>query len=252
VSEAGRATLEAHRAILGRRPELTAVYHAWFERLLAALDGRRPLVEIGAGPGLLKTSRQGVIATDRVALPWLDAVCDAGALPFREGTVGGLLLVDVLHHLPRPCRFLAEAARVLAPGGRIAAIEPWITPLSYVLYRWFHHERCRLGVNLDAPFGADDKAEMEGDAAIPFRLLGRLPALGLPLRLIALERFLALPYLATLGFKVQRPLPPALFRLARGLERGVNPWLWPLAATRAILIVEKVAGAERAPIPRRA
>jgi SAM-dependent methyltransferase len=249
VSEAGRAALQVHRAILRTRPELTAIYHGWFDRLLAALDGRRPLVEIGAGPGLLKSSRAGIVATDRVVLPWLDLVCDAGTLPFRSGSVGGLVLVDVLHHLPRPYRFLAEATRVLAPGGRIAAIEPWITPLSYVLYRWFHHERCRLGVNLEEPFGTGAKEELDGDAAIPFRLLRRLPALGLPLRLVALDRFLALPYLATCGFKVRRPLPPTLFRVARGLERAVNPWLRPLAATRAILIIEKLADGARAPSP---
>src|ERR1700730_10291859 len=107
---------------------------------------------------------------------------------------------------PRPLVFRAEAARFLRPRGRVAMIEPWITPSSWVLYRYFHHEDCRLGVDLTRPFGGDDKAALDGNAAIPYLALARVREGRLPLRLLRAEPFIGLPYLVTFGFQVGRPL----------------------------------------------
>ena len=48
--------------------------------------------------------------------PWHDREVSAEALPFADGSVGALVLFDVLHHLPSPRRFFDEAARVLRAG----------------------------------------------------------------------------------------------------------------------------------------
>jgi len=42
---------------------------------------------------------------------------DAEQLPFRDNTFDGVVSMDVLEHLPHPDRCIAEAARVLRPGG---------------------------------------------------------------------------------------------------------------------------------------
>ena len=63
---------------------------------------------------------------------------------------------------------------------------------------------------------------------------------GLPLHLVRAEPFVGLPYLATFGFKVTRPLPVLLQRVARAGERAVAPltrWL----ATRIFVVLEKPA-----------
>jgi SAM-dependent methyltransferase len=189
-----------------------------------------------------------VVLTDVIVLPWVDLACDAAALPFRSGALGGMMMVDVLHHLAKPLLFLAEAARVLRPGGRIAAIEPWISPCSYVMYRWVHHERCRLNVDLACPFGDDSKGALEGNAAIPYKLLRGMKGLDLPLRVVEVDRFLALPYLVTFGFKLRRPLPGVAVRLAEMLERVANPVLRGLAATRVMVLLERVEGRSSASV----
>lgn len=234
------ATLAQHRAAWQARPELRSVYREWFDRLLAAVAARRPVVEIGSGPGFFKERAPSLVATDVVPGLSVDVRCDADVLPFRSASVGAIVMVDTLHHLLRPLDFLAEAARVLKPGGRLAMVEPWITTPSWVLYRFFHHEECRLGVDVARPFGSDAKAALDGNAAIPYLLLARLRGAGLPLHLVRAEPFVGLPYLATFGFKVRRPLPGLVQTLARGGEAALHP-LARWVATRIFIVIEKLA-----------
>lgn len=48
---------------------------------------------------------------------------DAGTLPFRDGSVDAVVIVDALHHFPSANTAIAEAARVLAPGGVLVVRE---------------------------------------------------------------------------------------------------------------------------------
>lgn len=48
----------------------------------------------------------------------------AEALPFEAASFDQVILRDLVHHLPEPESFVAEAHRVLAPGGRIDLLEP--------------------------------------------------------------------------------------------------------------------------------
>src|SRR5262249_9315041 len=137
-----------------------------------------------------------------------------------------------------PLAFLAEAARILRPGGRLAMVEPWITPPSWVLYRFFHQEDCRLGVDLERPFGAAPKAALDGNAAIPYLALARARRDGLPLRVLRAGPCRGLPSPAPCAFRVRRPPPRAWAALGRAGEpvpRPARRWL----ATRALVVLEK-------------
>lgn len=48
---------------------------------------------------------------------------DGARLPFRDEAFDRVLVVDALHHIPEPEAALAEAARVLADGGRLIVEE---------------------------------------------------------------------------------------------------------------------------------
>jgi sarcosine/dimethylglycine N-methyltransferase len=64
---------------------------------------------------------------------------DAQALPFRAGRFAAVISQEGLLHVPDKRRVLAECARVLAPGGRIAFTDWIATP------RLGDNERVRLG-----------------------------------------------------------------------------------------------------------
>ena len=167
-----RERLDEHRRVWADKPVLAQVYGVWFEALLSELPPGRAL-EVGAGPGFLReyARRQrpdlAWIAADLIPAPWNDLAADALGLPLLGGTVGSVVGLDLVHHLASPRRFFQEAARVLSPRGRIAVVEPWVTPLSFPIYRWLHEEGCTLGLDPWDPFAlkeGETKIAFEGDA----------------------------------------------------------------------------------------
>jgi SAM-dependent methyltransferase len=228
-----------HREIWALRPELRSVYRGFFDTMLRAVGERRPIVELGAGPGFFHEYCPESIASDVIFTPWVNVVCDGCRAPFRDASAGAVAMLDVIHHLPKPLDFLSEMARILQPGGRLVAIEPWITPPSYLLYRYFHHEDCALSIDIADPFRSTGKQAFDGNAAIPYRLVQsqrERPVAGL--KLIRCEPFVGLAYLATLGFKRRQSVPAGLIRFAGQCERIAGP-IGRLASTRALLVWEK-------------
>src|SRR6202008_949349 len=77
-------------------------------------------------------------------------------------------MVNVLHHIEHPLDFFREAARVLRVGGRIIAIEPAITPVSFAFYRFMHPEPVVMSAD-PLSSGAPDPARdpYDSNQAIP-------------------------------------------------------------------------------------
>jgi SAM-dependent methyltransferase len=241
-----------HRRIWQGKPLLRDVYQVWFDALLAEVPPRGRVLEPGAGPGLLadyaRAHAPGLawVAADILPAPWNDLAADGLRLPFRDATFDAVVMLDVVHHLSRPARFFAEAARVLRPGARLAVVEPWVTPLSYPVYRWLHEEGCRLSRDPWAPFGTDvgePKDAFEGDASVVWGLVRRTPAarwaeLGFgPPRTRVLNGF---AYLASLGFRPGALLPRALVRPLVRLDTLTRA-LAPATGLRVLAIWERTA-----------
>ena len=239
--------LHEHRRLWLSKPVLARVYAPWFDALLAATPPGSRVLELGAGPGFLEPAARDRrpdlrwFASDLHAAPWNDLAADAGRLPLAGASVDAVLGLDVLHHLPDPAAFFRESARVLRTAGRVALVEPWITPLSWVVYRFFHQEDCRLSVDPWRPFPGPGKDSFDGDAAVPWRIVrGTPPPAWRELGLLAprVVRLNAFGYVLSLGFRPASLLPAALAGPMAALDGAARAFA-PLTALRALLVWEK-------------
>jgi SAM-dependent methyltransferase len=128
------------------KPLLQKIYTGFYQRILQHIDLTigGAVIELGSGIGNLKAHLPGAVCTDLFPNSWLDLVCDAYHLPFRDHSVSHLILFDVFHHLERPRAFFNEARRVLTSHGRVILFEPFISLASYPVYGLLHHEPVAL------------------------------------------------------------------------------------------------------------
>jgi SAM-dependent methyltransferase len=228
------ARLLEHRQIWASKPVLAAIYGVWFDAILSELPRGARVLEVGAGPGFLaehaRRARPDLrwLSSDLLPTPWNDVAANALRLPVRASSVDAVVGLDFIHHLAHPADFFRETARVLVPGGRVVAVEPWITPLSYPVYRFLHHELCRVGLDpWDAFPGGTSKDAFDGDSALVSALARRTPAarwreFGLePPQVRTMNAF---AYLMSFGFKRGSLLPAS----------GVPAMLWLDQATGAL------------------
>jgi SAM-dependent methyltransferase len=130
--------------LIRKRPLLAYCYKIWYQLLLDDPSVRKAgpgaiLLELGSGGSQLKALEPRVITSD-VAPGIAERVIDARSLPFTDGTVDAIFMTHVFHHIPDIRKFLAEATRVLRPGGSVGLIEVAATPLARILFRHFHPE----------------------------------------------------------------------------------------------------------------
>jgi SAM-dependent methyltransferase len=131
--------LRRHQIVWNQKPVLRRLYASWYGEIARWLQPGLT-VEMGGGTGNLKEFSPNVLCTDIVRMPWLDALVDAQHLPFRSKSLSNIVLFDVLHHLENVRYFFDEALRVLMPSGRIVIMDPYISALSWPVYRFLHPE----------------------------------------------------------------------------------------------------------------
>ena len=105
-----------------------------------------PVADLGCGPGahVLALARRGYqavgvdgsprmvqVARTRAARDKVDATFDvhdvSAPLCFADASLGGVLAILVVQHLPHPAAFIAEIRRCLRPGGHLLITAPTAT-----------------------------------------------------------------------------------------------------------------------------
>jgi SAM-dependent methyltransferase len=235
------ARFEEHRRAWAANAALRELYGRWYGLVRTQLPKEGPWVEIGSGPGFARHFIPELELSDVVQAPWHDRQIDAGTLPFGDASVGALVLFDVLHHLPAPARFLGEAQRVLRAGGRLVVCEPYVSPLSYPVYRFLHEEGLELKADPLAETAAGDP--FDANQAIPTLLFERRPAelaRRFPsLRLRSLERLAGLAYPASGGFSRRPLLPAPLWRALLALEDRLPDAAFRFVGFRLLAVLER-------------
>ena len=240
--------LEQHQVEIQRNKEARAekslirrIYSEFYDRIEANLAQNVPgaIVEIGAGSGELKKRTPLAISTDLFENPWLDLVCDAYALPFLDGALSNLVLLDVFHHLARPHAFVCEAARALAPGGRMIIFEPFISAVSAGAYGLFHHEPIAWRNEIDlatTPPAEQAYYAAQGNATrLFFRSTDWLPKAFSVVRRQASADF---AYLLSGGLSKPALYPESIYPLMKAVDRilSIVPVLF---GARALIVLER-------------
>lgn len=153
---------------------------ARYYKLLAPVER---VLDLGCGSGTLGRC----IPSDRVRVFGLDfspraldeaknwelvalSDLDHEVIPFRDGSFDAILAKDILEHLQRPWKMMAEIRRVLIPGGRLLINtplpKPWVVWDDYTHVRGFTRRALRQMV------------EDNGFQVIQINRMGSLPGFG--------------------------------------------------------------------------
>ncbi|MFL6195925.1 MAG: class I SAM-dependent methyltransferase [Thermoanaerobaculia bacterium] len=239
-------TTHLRRRILEENRFLRRIYEEWYRGLAAALPpGEGPVLELGSGAGFLAEVIPGLVRSEVFYRPGIDAVLDGLALPFAAGSLRGVVMTNVLHHLPRPVQFFHEAARCVRTGGVVAMVEPWVTPWSRFVYGRLHHEPfLPEAKEWEIPAGGPLSGAND---ALPWILFHRdrerFEREAPEWRIRSIEPIMPFRYLASGGISLRPLMPAAAYPLWKGFERALHPWRHRLAMFAAVVLERRLSSA---------
>jgi SAM-dependent methyltransferase len=135
------------------------------------------IVDAGAGEGPFREffahARYVGVDDGRGDARWdysaLAVTGDLLRLPFRDGSVDGVLCTETLEHVTDPGDLLIEAARVLAPGGRLFLTAPLSFKEHQQPHDYFRYTQYGLRLLLERAGLEPERVDAEGGY---FRFLG--------------------------------------------------------------------------------
>jgi len=225
-----RTTL-AHRDIIRAKPFLERLYKEWYGDFIDRISNVPPgeLLEIGSGGGFLKELIPQVITSDVMPLDCCEMTFSAERMPFHDGELSAVMMLNVFHHIPRPWMFLQEAERTLKTGGKVVMTEPANSLMGRFIYRNFHHEPFEpegaweiapggplSGSNQALPFIYFERDRAESEKRFPC------------LRINAIRYHTPFRYVLSGGVSRKALVPNSTFGFFKGLESLLAPlsrWL---------------------------
>ncbi|MEM6730782.1 MAG: class I SAM-dependent methyltransferase, partial [Myxococcota bacterium] len=134
---------EIQRALLAK-PALRALYeerYRAFEHRVRSVDPLLgDLLELGSGGGFIQEILPEIVTSDVIPYEGVDRVLDATAMDLPDGSLRGIFLLNVFHHIPNVSLFLTEAARTLSPGGVLYISDQYPGWLARPILKYAHHE----------------------------------------------------------------------------------------------------------------
>ncbi len=235
------STTELRKQIILTKPFLKAIYDEWYATLLRALPpGEGQVLELGSGAGYMAHFLQELITSEVFYCSGVRVVADGQQLPFADGALRGILMTNVLHHIPNVREFFREALRCLRPHGKILMIEPWVTPWSRFVYTHFHHEPFDPET-ADWSFAANGPLS-SANGALPWIIFDRdrekFRAEFPGLLIEQVHPFMAFRYLVSGGVAMRSLMPGFTHSLWAGLERALDSQMSRLGMFAFVSVVK--------------
>jgi len=124
-------------------PGLRSYFSFLYKIVNQELEKFDSILEVGAGAAISEIFlEQRIVRTDILPFNDFDVMghCSMENLPFKESQFEAVLAFDSIHHSEKPSKSILELLRVTREGGKIILVEPFVSPLSYLPYKMFHHE----------------------------------------------------------------------------------------------------------------
>lgn len=236
--------LERHKKIWDEKKILRIIYEDWYKKIISNLsDVKGITLELGAGSGNFKEFKKDVVSADIEKCDWLDMCFDAHSMPFEENSISNIVMIDVLHHLYNPVKFLNEAKRVLNTGGRLIMLEPFPSAFSLFIYKRYHPEPFIFDIDYFKKNDLQTKDPWDSNQAIPYLIFFKKKdkfkdVFGDVFKIIKREKLSFILYPASGGFENKSRIPDSLIPLFKGMEYLANPFA-SLLAFRCFIVIEK-------------
>lgn len=237
--------ISVHRTIIESKSIMRSVYRFWYGQFLPSVRATETLegslVEIGCGASHLEKYIPDVIKTDCVAHSNIHQVVDATHLPFADGSLRAIFVLNAIHHFDYPTKFLKEAERCLKPGGRLVITEPSNSPIQKFMIKKFHpYEYFDESVTdwVNTPHGRLSMA----NNALPWIIFDRdrqkFTNLFPKLKILKSYRHTYLIYFASGGLSYRSFLPGLVLPLIWAVEK-VAQLFFPSLGTEMTVVIEK-------------
>jgi len=227
------------RQFIQEKHILRKIYQKWYQLIAAVLpSGDGAVLELGAGAGFMSDFVPDLITSELFYCPDIRMVLSGISLPFRARSLRAIVMTDVLHHIPQPRLFFAEAVRCVRPGGVIAMIEPWVTPWSRIVYTRLHHEPFQPEATL---WELPATGPLSGaNGALPWVIFARdrlrfeqeFPQW----RIEQIKPIMPFRYLLSGGVSLRGFVPAWSFDVLRDIENALDRWCEELAMFARIVV----------------
>jgi SAM-dependent methyltransferase len=232
-------TTKLRKQIIASKPFLRAIYDEWYSMLRDAVPaGDGAVLELGSGAGYCDKFIPRLVTSEVIPCHGVQVVADAQRLPFAESGLRAIVFVNVLHHLPDVRSFLSEARRCLRVDGRIAMIEPWVTPWSLLINSRLHHEPFVAGAR---DWNFSSTGPLSGaNGALPWIVFARDRTIferEFPeLQIEQIRPFLPLRYLLSGGIGMRSLMPGFAHPIWAGIEKLLSPFNGKLAMFALVVL----------------
>ncbi len=237
-------TISIHRQIILSKPIMRAVYRGWYRQFIPSVKAtehlRLPMIEIGCGASHLEMYVPDVIKTDVVPHSNIDQVVDATKLPFADRSIRAIFVLNALHHFDYPEKFLAEARRCLAKGGRLVITEPSGSSLQQFMIKKFHPHEFYDGTAKGWHNVVDGRLSSANNA-LPWIIFERdrakLESEFPELKILEIKHHTVLMYFASGGLSYRTFLPFIFLPLLQAIDWLARPF--KALGTEMTVVIEK-------------
>jgi len=219
------------RRIVQEKKFLNRIYREWYGRIAAKMRPGSRWLELGSGAGFFKEVAPSVMTSEVFPTPGVDRVEDACHLQFAADDLDGIVMTDVLHHIPDVAQFFREANRCVKEDGQLLMIEPWNTPWSNWVYQNLHSEPFQPRAGWTIP----STGPLSGaNGALPWILFhrdrGRFEQEFPDWRIESVELLMPFSYLLSGGVSLRALVPGWMYRPIRWVESRLNQGRWAMFA----------------------